>query len=680
MATAEIKVRAMNRKEAAVLVCGAMDWSGEALADARALAEAGQPREALVAWLEQWQANTQHTRPWTREYVIELRMAAGEAGRSAATETLETYLGSELPLSAHAPFLGLPDEVLFLAVQDADMFTRIADKVLSVAGRWAQISWGTTDSLCRALLRLLVLPECRVDELIPVLAWLVTANRGEWKWSRTWGEDMLGTSGHNWWLHTFRGFYLGGLHFPELDGLGRFRDFAPEYFERELDLLMEVDGFTRERSGYHWGTVDHWMSILHHTSCDTVALAPWCHDKIRAVASTAWKAALPHGGVSLWGDGGADYLPVLRDRMPQLAAALQIPELKYVAQQLFPDWQPPYPEFLPGWGRNLWLDWERLEARAPDSETADTTLPVTKYFVMRTDWSAKADAITFIAGPQGTTVTSHDHTHVGTFEMFVSGKPVLIDNGSGPYGKDPARLWRVSSAAHNVATVDGEDHIPMTGEWRWAQPVNPTLDAWRSEPTYAYCSVAHEGYNRLPDPVPGTRRKLFWVRGGYAILIDRFQTAGEAAHAYDIHFHVKGACEGIENGRVVAGDEGGRLLIVPVPGLCGSRSVEACPYPLKTYANPSHVCYRDTRAGNSIYVTLLVPFAGERPLIEVESLNVHCDNRVLAPHEATALAITIDGHRDVYFDQHMHWNLRWEAGGCSGTQRLFHSCMATDSR
>lgn len=34
---------------------------------------------------------------------------------------------------------------------------------------------------------------------------------------------------------------------------------------------------------------------------------------------------------------------------------------------------------------------------------------------------------------------------------------------------------------------------------------------------------------------------------------------------------------------------------------------------------------------------------------------------------------TSDGERDVYFVQHMHWNLPREAGGREGNGRLYHS-------
>ena len=72
--------------------------------------------------------------------------------------------------------------------------------------------------------------------------------------------------------------------------------------------------------------------------------------------------------------------------------------------------------------------------------------------------------------------------------------------------------------------------------------------------------------------------------------------------------------------------------------------------------------------------TLLVPFEGDEvPEVAVRTVEVQADGRTLSPWDATGLEIEINGRRDVYVDQHMQWNLPWQAGGCAGEGRLFHS-------
>ena len=48
---------------------------------------------------------------------------------------------------------------------------------------------------------------------------------------------------------------------------------------------------------------------------------------------------------------------------------------------------------------------------------------------------------------------------------------------------------------------------------------------WHSTPAYAYFSGVHEAYERLALQVSGSRRKVFYLRGEYWILIDRFTAA-----------------------------------------------------------------------------------------------------------------------------------------------------------
>lgn len=224
-----------------------------------------------------------------------------------------------------------------------------------------------------------------------------------------------------------------------------------------------------------------------------------------------------------------------------------------------------------------------------------------------------------------------------------------------------------------MATVDGADHLPIRDEWRWKGATLPTVDAWLTEPGYAYFSGAHEGYRYLAEGIASSRRKLFYLRGEYWILLDRFTPETSAEHTYCLHFHVGAPCS-LEDHRLVTRGEGGNLLIVPVEGLDGQPSLEPCPCPLPGYDNPEHLSYTLRGAGKQLLATLLVPFDGDKaPEVAVRPIDVRADGRTLTRWEATALEITINGRRDVYVDQHMQWNLPWEAGGYTGTGRLFHS-------
>ena len=211
--------------------------------------------------------------------------------------------------------------------------------------------------------------------------------------------------------------------------------------------------------------------------------------------------------------------------------------------------------------------------------------------------------------------------------------------------------------------------------------VVPTVDEWLSEPDFAYFSGAHEAYERLERKVPGSRRKLFYLRSKYWILIDRFTPVSpEDTHGYQQRFQL-GVPSRIESdGRVITKGSGGNLLFVPVAGLCGKVACEPTPYPLEGYPSPDQLTYTREVRGNALLVTLLVPFLDEDvPDVKVELLEVEADCRILDPWEATGLQITVNGNRHVYFDQHMQWNLPWKCGDYEGHARLIHSACGRPS-
>jgi len=660
--------------ELSTQICEQVDWSRPELDAIAAVREAKGDRAAALALVRYLRAREEPRLIHGRRYVDLIRARASDEQRQRARERLERALGRPLVRKGHHgnPITAAGTDVLILAADQA-LYRRIGEVVLESRDDWASGSWGVTRSICELVTDLFPVPECPDDVFVPLLGWLLRQAPAEWQWARTWDEKSLGNSGHNWWLHTFIGFYEAGLYFPEIRGFARFRAFAPTYFEREMSVLMEEDGYTRERSsGYHSGTVNHWLQVLRLADVSGTRFSPAFNERLRSVAATEWKMLSPNGDFPYMGDAWRRSGRSL-ERLRRLAVLFDMPEAKYVAEALDPDWQPTYEGLLVDGAQNLLPDYERFQARPPAGPTADTALPRSGYYLMRQDWTPHADWVCIEGGPLGSAVQSHDHTHVFNFELYSRGGPILIDNGSGAYGDSPGRMWRVSSAAHNVVTVDGADHIPIEDEWRWKGATIPTVDSWLSEPAYAYFSGAHEGYRYLPEGIASSRRKLFYLRGEYWILIDRFTPESEAEHEYKLHFHVGAPCR-LEGDRLVTSGEGGNLLIVPVEGLDGEPALEPCPYPLEGYDNPEHLSYTRRGAGKQLLATLLVPFEGnDVPEVAVRPVKVHADGRTLSPWEATGLEIEINGRRDVYVDQHMQWNLPWQAGGYSGRGRLFHS-------
>ncbi len=664
----------------------AVDWNRPELA-----AISRDRRADAAAFVRYLRRRPSPSTGYTLAYVEEVRRLATAANVAAAQARLAAALAEPMVDRSHGnPVIRVGAENLILAL-DAASASRLAQAVLAGRAQWGSGIWGKTRGLCDLLRILLPIPEVSDAALVPLFGWLLQQLPVEWSSVRQWNEARLGSSGHNWWLHALVGFWAAGLLFPEFRGFAQFAALAPTYFEHELRTLMYPDGFTRERSGYHWGTVQHFLEVLLLAQANHIQFSPTFHQHLQQVGHTLWKMLAPDGDFPRFGDTGAIHEPGKGiARLRQATALLGLAEGKAVAQALLPNLDAPLPTIkpgdhgelaawqdrvsipglLPGGGRNLLAAYQKLPPHLPPF---DSVLPDAGYYLMRQNWTPTADYAALNAGLVGSVVSSHAHTDLLSFELYSQGQPVLVDNGSGTYGDNPARAWRRSSAGHNVLTIDQQDQLPAQTQWRWERTCLPEINDWRSESTYAYFSGAHEAYRHLPQPVTTVRRKLFYLRGCYWILMDRVTPETDAAHDYDLHFHVLPAARLEADGRLRTEREAGNLLIVPVAGACGQARIETCPFPLAGYDNPQHLVFRQSGGGGRLFVTVLVPFGRTCPQVQARLLPVCADGRELSPWEATGLALEIDGQTDYYLDLHVQWNLPWTLGPYQGSGRLFHS-------
>ncbi|MCX5658560.1 MAG: alginate lyase family protein [Planctomycetota bacterium] len=695
------------------ILCDAIDWDRPELAPAAALRRAGDAPAAAAAFVRHLRSRETPRLGYTAAYMANLRQAATPERREAIVKSWNRVLEGDLH-TYHGNALNNMGAEAFLIAATPDLCERTARKILDYRPRWAEGLWGTVHSICDVLSYLWPVKECDDALLIPAFAWLAARWPVEWADARGWDERDLGTEGHNWWAHTLHGFFKLGLFFPELRGAAGFQAFAADYLQREAEVLFEDDGWSKEGSpGYHSFAADNLIRIAHLMALNGLPVPEATHRKLTTIADASWRMLLPDGDYPAFGDHvrGNLYSGFKGPGRPangtcheirRRAARFGLSHAKFVAEALDPGAVAPAGSTLADSGEEMLEAYRRLPAASPGSP--DTSLRQSGLYVMRQDWTPDADAAAIVAGKMGPRITSHKQADLLSFELYARGRRVLVDNfyGSGAEDRadDRVRMWRVSSPAHNLATVDGEDCVKVVREFLYGSTVVPTVDDFRSDAKFAYFSAVHEGYLRLPKPIHAYRRKMFYLRGGkdeagnerggYWILIDRFTSFRDEEHDYQLHFHLATPSRLLEAGRVTTlpdkpGTEmptappgsaaaNANLLIVPVPGADGERTIEPNPLPLKGYENPDHLRYTRHGRGHHRFITLLVPYAGAAlPQVSVEELPVECDGRTLSNFEATALSITIDGRKDFYFDQHMQWNLPWSSGGFQGRGRLFHS-------
>ena len=669
------------------LLCSSIDWERDDLKEttfARAW-QNGNADAAALGFVRHLRSRGEPLMGYSPEYVEQLRSSASPSFREVAEAAVARLLGNSFQTGDHpdgrGTLLGARPEILQVGASRED-FEQYA--LLVAAGRemWQKSRHHTVINILRFLQFVWPLEECTDECLIPLFAFFTAAMQKEWASTRKWGEVMLGSNGHNWWVCQHGGIWKAGLLFPEFKGFEKFQAFHPTWFEREMSLLIYADGFTRECSvSYHIGTIDLFLECVRLAHLNGLSFSSEFYEKLRLSAEVEWKLVQPNGSFPDFGDCHASENYVA-DRLRSIAALHGLPEAKHLAGILKSNKVSPFGEMMiedlhyPSVGENLRPAYDALVARAPSF--LDTALTESGYYAMRQDWTPTADYAAIEASTRGTVVTSHGQSAVFDLRLCSRGRGILIGNGKGPDVSDMSnmdRIWRISNAAHSTATVDGEDHVPIRSIYRFDRVVVPTVEEWRSEEKYAYFSGSHESYERLEKKVPGSRRKLFYLRGEYWILIDRFTASSQDdAHQYQQHFQVGIPVKLGEGGRAVTEGDGGNLLFLPVEGACGEPSLGPCPQPFEGHPSPDQLCYTNHAQGSFLFATLLVPFLDDNtPEIEAKLVDVFADDRALSSWEVTGLQVDINGRQDVYVDSHMHWNLPWECQGFTGVERLFHS-------
>lgn len=661
-----------------------IDWSLPALrrsAAARAWAQ-GDAERAVRLWIRDVRTRRLPRWPFSADYIERVHNAATPAYRLAARENLKAlnYRGEDnYGRICCLPVLSAED--LFVAATE-ETFASLAGDIVNQRDHWGKWGCQTLYRLFQLIQAAVPLKTCPDEFFIPALAWMAKEAGNVWAFSRPWNEAMLGTAGHNWWAFEFAALWKVAFFFPELEKTRPFKSFFPHYLEQETALSMNRDGYSAEQSvSYHFALADILDSWAIVATLNRLPLSATLQSRLRTMASLSHRLVGPDG----FGPGFGDYGAMdMRLRLRESAARYGMGEAKYVAERLDPKGCGLFrgllanPAALNNVGSDLLPAYRRLKAKAPP---LDTALERAGLYVMRQNWSPRSDYMAIEASSKGEIVTSHGHTAIFNLVTYARGTPVLIDSSAGWESDTTGKQWRVGSFAHNVATVDGEHQLPIRSSFRWNQTVQPAVDEWIARPESVYFSGVHEAYERLEHRVSACRRKVFYLRGHYWILIDRFTAASDKdAHAYTQHFQVALPASLDTRNRMMTRGPSGNLMIVPVPMVDPGKTtarLTACPYPLAHYPNPDHLTYTLKTKGSGIMVSLLVPFThGRMPKVAVRPIPLRtADGRSPTPWEATALEIKIGGRRHVYVDFHMAWNMAWTAGGFSGEGRVFHSAV-----
>jgi len=675
-----------------------IDWNHPDLADTDSTVRSASSREQLLNVTRRIRLHPLNYFGFEPTYIDQLRASADPSRLEKAKAYFDRALQSDLLFPPHAnAFVAVGRDNLLL-ILDEQRCKQICEAVLARQSDWGNNIWsfGITRGIADLIRFMASLPCCADEDLLPLFGWLTQIAPEEWRSARLWSERSLGSSGHNWWLASYLGLWTAGALFSHFTNLRQYASLLPTYLEREISLLFEADGWSKEGSFmYHRVSVIHLMEFTRLAERHGVRFSRSFYDQLQTIANATCTMLGPDGYGPTFGDDthpwpeGSTRADQMKRHLEMndvvnsyraIAARFSVPAAKYICEQLYTE---PLP-YLTEAGDNLSGAYADLPATAPP---LDTALTRSGLYAMRNGWTSDSDWLAVNAMSIGETVSSHKHADIFNLEMCVRGRRVLVDNWYGDISEDDGsyksradlindpmkRRWRVGSSAHNVATVDERDIVDVKQVYRYEQTEHPFVDEFISKPEYCFFSGVHEAYRRLEHPVDAHRRKLFYLRDKYWILIDRFTTKDEEPHQFTQHFHLPPQAQQGENGFTTTG-EGGNVLVAPMLEEGTVLNLEPNPHPIRGYQNPDHATITRNRGGDTIMVCVLVPFIGSQmPDVQLRHVPVRNEDQLLNPWQATSLEISIDGKSDYFFCQHMHWCLAWQAEQYAGTTRLFHS-------
>lgn len=293
------------------------------------------------------------------------------------------------------------------------------------------------------------------------------------------------------------------------DPAERWRRLGTRLLERELDVQLLPDGMHYERSpSYHQQVFADLLECRH--VLPESSLRTRLDAQLERMAVVIAELAHPDGGPALFNDAGLTMAPAAADCLAAFGG---------------------------------------LGFAVPSPSEA-FALPDGGYFGLRTsDGVFIADA-----GPVGPDdLPAHAHADVGSFELSVAGKRLIVDQGVFEYNSGSRRDDSRSTACHNTLSVDGADQAELFGSFRCGRRPRVTAEH-RFDAEGFRLTVSHDGFAHLAGkPV---HKRLFEVAADRITITDQVESGAAHRIAASLLLHPDAVVEIAGNAATVASGDG----------------------------------------------------------------------------------------------------------------------------
>lgn len=211
---------------------------------------------------------------------------------------------------------------------------------------------------------------------------------------------------------------------------------------------------------------------------------------------------------------------------------------------------------------------------AVGSESVKRTFPDGGYYILGDQFDTPDEVrIVVDAGPLGyLSIAAHGHADALAFTLSVGGHEILIDPGT--YAYHTQKKWRDyfrGTSAHNTVRVDGVDQSLIGGNFMWLEHANAWCEQWESDAARDCFTGAHDGYQRLQDPVLHRRSIEFDKTARILRVSDTLLCKG--THQVELFWHFAETCRIQVSGNEISALCDGCSVRFMMPGVAWSPSV-----------------------------------------------------------------------------------------------------------
>jgi hypothetical protein len=268
-------------------------------------------------------------------------------------------------------------------------------------------------------------------------------------------------TGESWGLFVFSAVY------PEVKDSQKWRKLSETILVQELMRQVGDDGVHRELSTcYHAYTAEYFfqyliLNSLQGRTCPAPVMA-----RLEKMCNFFLYCQTKDNTLPMLGDGDSGQaLPLdpsghnpARIILAHGTLLFNSTDMKHQLTGL--PW-----EALWFWGKDAVNRFEQVPARMEKDPCF--SFQDANYMVSRTGWGEQDSVLVFDAGNMGFLNSGHAHADFLHFDLAVSGRPVIVDTGTGSY-HDP--FWRNhfrGTAAHNTVTIDQQPQAAFGGKFNW---------------------------------------------------------------------------------------------------------------------------------------------------------------------------------------------------------------------